>query len=191
MTFITGFEVFWVPRTPDTSICKCESAKIKENSTHYRTKYKGLSDHGLSPAEWAETFRAPSLVSRAFVWEQGGGYGPISQRRRRDSSTALLGQRAKPIPPEPDGAPDPVVLCPFVSLFQAYLLPRALSHPPLRDAFPPFPPCYVSICTYKMSGNMAIWQVYILQQRHLKQHGFNIINPWYEPISLENKFTMF
>lgn len=118
--------------------------KNKRNSTHYRAKYKGLSDHGLSPAEWAETFRAPALVSRAFVWAQGGRCRPILQRKRETlgekrflyNSARTEGQTHTSWTRR---GPRPYASCLFVSLFQPYLLPKALSHPPLRDAFPSRP----------------------------------------------------
>lgn len=45
--------------------------KNKRNHTHYRAKYNGLSDHGLSHPEWVETFKAFSMSSYAFFFQNG------------------------------------------------------------------------------------------------------------------------
>lgn len=49
MTFITGFEVFWIPRAPDTSIFKCESAKIKETPHIAELNIKAFQIMALVP----------------------------------------------------------------------------------------------------------------------------------------------
>lgn len=49
MTFIAGFEVFWIPRAPDTSIFKCESAKIKETPHIAELNIKAFQIMALVP----------------------------------------------------------------------------------------------------------------------------------------------
>lgn len=46
--------------------------KNKRNHTHYRAKYNGLSDHGLSHPEWVETFKAFSMSSYPFFFFRMG-----------------------------------------------------------------------------------------------------------------------
>lgn len=123
--------------------------KNKRNHTHYRAKYNGLSDHGLSHPEWVETFKAFSMSSYAFFFSEWGGWCcPLLQKRRQtleEQRFSYSSARTQSQTYHLLKQMETYALCAFVLIISAYKSTKA--HSTKRDisSFPPLLDIYLHL----------------------------------------------